>query len=598
MKIKYHHFVLFLLTLSASNCSQADPSPNASDSSALLPAPQEEELAEGVATLEAVYATEYRRTKGADPARKKLACSSLAKRLLETAGETSATNPGYYPMLSESIRLATLADKAENALNAVDLLSKSHDVRASQMKLVIFQHFTKNEVRLRNIRDASNFILGAIQDAANNQNLSSAVALIDEGDSMASRLLDRGLQRRIDASREILSALVDQESRVESARMKLEKTPKDADANLSIAIFLGLRKGDWEAAEIYASRVNEDAMRSLFIRELSPLKDPQEVLSLAHDWWAFSETQLGAEKLQAIELAATHYESIIEDLTGFDQRHVETRLKGLNRDHVVAVRSPLMMMQDQSSASKQLDLTGLVAYYPFNGNAKDESGNGYHGTERNVEAVPDRFGNEGSALHFAGVPSSYVEIRNPVKRFNTMTISLWLNYAESDVSSSDNQGTLFSIPRKTRDRWLGSGLKIKVLNKARLGHPNINQKKGDILVQFLAKQSKEGLPSGQPAGWAEVPVRQQLWGQWSHLVVVVVGNEHLDVYKQGEIEGSTKYVNPPELVDVIQFGREFADRPRPGTSLSAMRCNIDEVRIYNRALSPEEVKALYDYESR
>ena len=38
---------------------------------------------------------------------------------------------------------------------------------------------------------------------------------------------------------------------------------------------------------------------------------------------------------------------------------------------------------------------GLVAYYPFNGNANDESGNGATLTE-------DRFGNKGSAYSFNG----------------------------------------------------------------------------------------------------------------------------------------------------------------------------------------------------
>ena len=35
---------------------------------------------------------------------------------------------------------------------------------------------------------------------------------------------------------------------------------------------------------------------------------------------------------------------------------------------------------------------GLVAYYPFNGNAKDESDNGYEGTQKGgVTYVQDRF---------------------------------------------------------------------------------------------------------------------------------------------------------------------------------------------------------------
>jgi hypothetical protein len=37
--------------------------------------------------------------------------------------------------------------------------------------------------------------------------------------------------------------------------------------------------------------------------------------------------------------------------------------------------------------------TGLVAYWPFNGNANDESGNGNNGTTYGTTLTPDRFGN-------------------------------------------------------------------------------------------------------------------------------------------------------------------------------------------------------------
>ena len=43
---------------------------------------------------------------------------------------------------------------------------------------------------------------------------------------------------------------------------------------------------------------------------------------------------------------------------------------------------------------------GLVAYYPFNGNANDESGNGYNGTVYGATLTYDRFGNPNSAYSF------------------------------------------------------------------------------------------------------------------------------------------------------------------------------------------------------
>jgi hypothetical protein len=45
----------------------------------------------------------------------------------------------------------------------------------------------------------------------------------------------------------------------------------------------------------------------------------------------------------------------------------------------------------------------LVAYYPFNGNANDESGNGNHGTVHGATLTEDGFGNPNSAYAFDGI---------------------------------------------------------------------------------------------------------------------------------------------------------------------------------------------------
>ena len=48
---------------------------------------------------------------------------------------------------------------------------------------------------------------------------------------------------------------------------------------------------------------------------------------------------------------------------------------------------------------------GLVAYYPFNGSANDESGNRHDGIVNGATLVADRFGVVDSAYHFDGTLS-------------------------------------------------------------------------------------------------------------------------------------------------------------------------------------------------
>ena len=55
--------------------------------------------------------------------------------------------------------------------------------------------------------------------------------------------------------------------------------------------------------------------------------------------------------------------------------------------------------------------TGLIGWWPFNGNAKDESGNRNHGIEHNIQLTLDRNSKSNSAMFFDG-KTSFVSIKN------------------------------------------------------------------------------------------------------------------------------------------------------------------------------------------
>jgi len=80
-----------------------------------------------------------------------------------------------------------------------------------------------------------------------------------------------------------------------------------------------------------------------------------------------------------------------------------------------------------SSVHAQAPTNGLVAYYPFNGNANDESGNGNNGVANGAALTTDRFGNANSAYSFDGVSSSVdISTRSNVTGNNERTISAWI----------------------------------------------------------------------------------------------------------------------------------------------------------------------------
>ncbi|MFC1853526.1 hypothetical protein ACFL27_25325, partial [candidate division CSSED10-310 bacterium] len=70
--------------------------------------------------------------------------------------------------------------------------------------------------------------------------------------------------------------------------------------------------------------------------------------------------------------------------------------------------------------------TGLVAYYPFNGNADDESGTGNHGTVNGAVLATDRFDQPDSAYSFDGL-NDYISIpHHATLNVSNSTFSAWV----------------------------------------------------------------------------------------------------------------------------------------------------------------------------
>ncbi len=81
---------------------------------------------------------------------------------------------------------------------------------------------------------------------------------------------------------------------------------------------------------------------------------------------------------------------------------------------------------------------GLVAYYPFNGNANDESGYDNNGTVYGASLTADRFENNNSAYHFNG--SDYISLDttffNGSTAVTALSYSLWFKVDEMPTTSA------------------------------------------------------------------------------------------------------------------------------------------------------------------
>lgn len=219
---------------------------------------------------------------------------------------------------------------------------------------------------------------------------------------------------------------------------------------------------------------------------------------------------------------------------------------------------------------------GLVAYYPFNGNANDESGNSYNGQLIAGSFSPNRFGFQNGTLDLNG-DNQYVSIPNftAIDNAEQATFSCWIK-SPSIGNKADTVGNPIFM------RWLSGGSYAGA-------------------VGLIASEIKGMVTTAVIGGFGtESPTAPMMSDQWQQMVIVFDGRktnppERLKYYVNG-VGGIFKdyaAANPPRLgaVGTVTYIGRYAWSP------TSFKGKIDDVRIYNRALPETEVKALYDYES-
>ena len=88
----------------------------------------------------------------------------------------------------------------------------------------------------------------------------------------------------------------------------------------------------------------------------------------------------------------------------------------------------------------QIPTDGLVGYYPFNGNANDESTNSNNGTVNGATLTTDRFGNVNSAYSFDGVDDNISISTLALTNVTNYSVSGWF---QKTSSSENKEGSIF-----------------------------------------------------------------------------------------------------------------------------------------------------------
>jgi len=194
---------------------------------------------------------------------------------------------------------------------------------------------------------------------------------------------------------------------------------------------------------------------------------------------------------------------------------------------------------------------GLIAFYPFNGNTNDKSGNNQHGVSANIKYTTDRKDKPEAAAYFDG--SGFVKV-NGIGQTQSFSISLWY-------------------------KTIQGGFILKT--------DNIFMYTDKINNMFMAVWNNSGgtyAAGGNPVYFDNT---------WHHVVVTHNGDDsRIITYFDGVVRhnrpNSGYFIGNNEEIYIGFGASDFY-----GTSVTNFIGSIDEVYLFNRAINSTEVEKLY-----
>ncbi len=264
-------------------------------------------------------------------------------------------------------------------------------------------------------------------------------------------------------------------------------------------------------------------------------------------------------------------DELVQDLSLTNDLGAKEEMSGSVKD-IAGISNQSLSQHDKS----------LIAYYPFNGNANDESGHNHHGEIFGAKSTFDRFGKRSRAFNFDGEDDRIVFDCEDRIFGNAAgsTVSIWLN-------NSMAKGIAHILTKGFHGDYNLGGkqyLQIELANET----PHFSLYRGEINTGTWAIGKQNHAPNNL----------------WLHLVCV--RDKQSAIYLNGidVTDYSNSYTKKNNWT--IDYNDALDGKPICIGALQSVgmdkfskffRGSLDDLRLYNRALSAEEVKSLYRFES-
>ena len=215
------------------------------------------------------------------------------------------------------------------------------------------------------------------------------------------------------------------------------------------------------------------------------------------------------------------------------------------------------------AVTAQVPTNGLIAHYPLDGDTKDKSGAANDGTGTAVTPTADRYGVANGAYLFNGVNSVITVPHSAAQNAMPLTVACWFKIA----GTWQGEGAL--VGKYSAASWSGWQLGI---------NPSTHLVPWYLVSQTNTVIGDYGGPPFLGGG--------NLDNAWHHAIFTVDAAMGGRLYLDGALVSQRDWVGPAGAAAT-------ASVLRVGQYVGSFNGAIDEVRIYNRALSATEVVQFY-----
>ncbi|MBK8946422.1 MAG: T9SS type A sorting domain-containing protein [Ignavibacteriae bacterium] len=221
----------------------------------------------------------------------------------------------------------------------------------------------------------------------------------------------------------------------------------------------------------------------------------------------------------------------------------------------------------------QVPTNGLVAYYTLGNNLKDYSGNKNDGIvigEDPITAI-DRFEHQDSARFFNIQKKNFIQIQNSnsLDSFASITVSVWIN---SLGMTNDNQTII--------GKWNGS----------------LSNQSWTLDLSYHSTQPQFGIRRSNGEIVSLISNKSLAAGEWYNITCVYDGI-NTSLYINGKRDSMLTHTSNFSIIPANTTVTIGAHDELITSDVNRFNGGIDDIRIYNRALSENEILALYNNQS-